>query len=414
MKRRGIISSAFSAVSAMIGSQLNSFAFAEEDTAQRDMLLVVFLRGGCDGLSLVAPAADKDYIAARGGNLAVTTSGNNKGWELNNTYDKVPFWLHPKAAGFYDLYQNKDLAIVHACGLTHGTRSHFDAVAFMERGTPEDKYTKTGWLTRHLESIHATGITPAFSIGRSTPVSLLGANSAISLTELNDFNVVSDKKLEPLLRRLYEGDSFLHQAGKNTLRAIDFIKSKARLEPNGDFSPYQTSIVYPTGWPVDNFAKSLKTVAQLVKMDVGLQVATIDFDGWDHHEGQNYIFPLKAEALSQGLTAFYNDMHAYHKRLTIVVMSEFGRRLKSNESWGTDHGHGGAMMVLGGNILGGQMYGKWPGLATEQLDNRVDLSVTTDYRSVLSEILRNRLANPTTDQVFPGLQEGKALGFCKV
>lgn len=414
MNRRDMTKGCCSAVAAMIGDQLNHFAFASEDDKDRDILVVVFLRGGCDGLSLVAPAADKDYITARGGNLAVQTSGTDMGLELNYTLNNTGFWLHPKAGALHELYQNKNLAIIHACGLTNGTRSHFDAIDLMERGTPNDKSTTTGWLSRHLNSINATGLTNAFSVGQSAPVSLLGNTSAISLKEMNDFKISSDDQFNSTLMKLYNGYGPLHKAGRSTLEAIEYIRSKAQVDGSGDFDAYEAEAKYPEGWPADSLSKSLKTAAQLIKMDVGLNVATVDFGGWDNHEGQNYIFPLLTNALSQCLGAFYNDMHQYHKKLTVVVMSEFGRRLKANESWGTDHGHGGVMMVLGGNVEGGKMYGNWPGLATEQLDNRVDLAVTTDYRTVLSEILSKRLANNAVDKVFPGLVTNTPLGICRL
>ncbi|MBX9851844.1 MAG: DUF1501 domain-containing protein, partial [Cytophagaceae bacterium] len=173
------------------------------------------------------------------------------------------------------------------------------------------------------------------------------------------------------------------------------------------------SAKYFTEWPGEDLSKSFKAVAQLIKMDVGLKVATVDYDGWDMHDGQEWKFPKWIEALSRNLQAFYNDINAYQNKVTVVLMTEFGRRLKANKSGGTDHGHGSVMMVLGGNVNGGKMYGKWPGLANEQLDNGVDLAVTTDYRTVLSEVLLKRKLINDHKIIFPKFEGYSGLGIIR-
>jgi uncharacterized protein (DUF1501 family) len=204
------------------------------------------------------------------------------------------------------------------------------------------------------------------------------------------------------LRAIYDGDTWLYQAGLQTLDTVDLIEY---LDP-GDYSP-ANGAVYPSG----SFGDQLQTIAQLVKMDVGLRVATLDLGGWDTHENQGdgsggYMSDQLAQ-LGEGLAALYADLDGtgaskYTDRLNVIVLSEFGRRLKENAAHGTDHGHGSVMFMLGGGVRGGQVYGDWPGLRADQLYDGNDLQVTTDYRRVVSEILLRRLDNPNIEQVFPG------------
>lgn len=210
-----------------------------------------------------------------------------------------------------------------------------------------------------------------------------------------------------------EGDSLIHLSGKSAMQNIDHIKSAVNNTSNLDHYHPEDNAKYDTKWPGNDLAKSFKAVAQLIKTDIGLKVATLDFDGWDMHDGQGSRFPNLAEALSNNLIAFYNDIYRYHNKTTIVVMSEFGRRLKANKNGGTDHGHGGLMMVLGGNVNGGKMYGKWPGLENEQLDKGVDLAVTTDYRNVLTEILLKRKLVSDYAKIFPKYNGYAPLGIVK-
>lgn len=406
--RRQFLIGCSAAIGAMAGGRLNGLAFAaQNETVTRDILVVLFLRGGCDGLSLLAPAGDPNYVAARNDDLRLGDGGFDPGLPLANPLAGLDFRLHPQAAPLRELYDSQQLAIVHACGLTNGTRSHFDAMDFMERGTPGDKTTPNGWLTRHLLLTNPTGLFPAVAAANSQPISMMGYPDGVAMYEPTSFSLQGHWKYGPmqqnLLRKFYTGNTPLHQAGLRTLNAMDTVDLHITRDSDGYPLPYQpeNGVEYPSDYYLSGLDSSLKTVAQLIKMDVGLQVATIDYGGWDTHEEQAYIFPDQVNGLSRGIAAFYNDLSRYHGRLTMVVMSEFGRRLRENESRGTDHGHGNVMFVLGGNVNGGQMYGNWPGLATEQLDNGVDLAVTTDYRTVLSEIVVRRLANPQLSEVFP-------------
>ncbi len=411
--RRKFIVGCSTGIAALAGARLTGLTFAAdaENSSSHNMLVLVFLRGGCDGLSLVGPVDDRFYAAARGIEIRILDNGANKGLPMANGLGGADFRFHPKASGLKELYDSRMLAIVHACGLTDGTRSHFDAMDLMERGVADhtQKNLSTGWLTRHLISAKRGGMLTAAAVSSSLPASLLGSSAAYSVMDTAGFTLYGGESQHQVLTRLYAGNTAVHEAGRHTLRALEVIGKKVQRDESGNIISYQPSI--NSNYMEGDLSNSLKTVAQIIKMDVGLQVATVDYGGWDTHEYQGAIFPTLTEELSRSLAAFWNDMSVFHNRLTVVVMSEFGRRLKSNESSGTDHGHGNLMMVLGGHIHGGKMYGKWPGLANEQLDSGADLAVTTDYRTVLSEILEHRLQNSNLKQIFPGFGPHQPLGL---
>jgi uncharacterized protein (DUF1501 family) len=407
LSRRSFLVGCSAAIAAMAGGRLGHMAFAQPGTAATDeIMLLVFLRGGIDGLNLLAPFDDAIYQDTRG-TIAIPDTGANVALAINpqNATFTSSLGLHPKAGPLKELYDAQRLALVHACGLNDDTRSHFDAMDYIERGTPGDKNTGTGWLTRHLALVGAgDGAIPVLSAGSSTPTSLLSSNDAISMSSAADFAITShwrynsdtNRTLPNTLKTIYTGRTILDPVGKRLLETIDTIQAA----DIGAYTP-GAGITYPES----SFGSTLKTVAQTIKLDLGLKVATVDFGGWDTHEyqgdnGEGY-FGERVSELARGLHAFYNDMSNYWGRLTIVVMSEFGRRLGVNSSGGTDHGHGGVMMVLGGNVNGGKVYGQWPGLAN--LNQNQDLEITTDFRTVLGEIITERLGNVKLGQVFPGL-----------
>lgn len=408
-------------IAAMAGGRLGGLVFADPKRRQQGggkdpILLVVFLRGGMDGLNFCAPVDDRDYMAARAGDLRIHDSGELAGLSLERGLGG-DFRLHHAARPLHELYQSNRLAIVHAAGLSNGTRSHFDAMDLMERGSVDNKSLATGWLSRHLATQRPGGLLPVISSGSSTPGSLLGSGEAVSVWDPEGFGIATHWQ-EPteaaeILRGFYAGgESPLHGAARRTLDAVRVVQRGIPRDGDGIARPYEpeNGAEYPDdyGW-----RQSLVTVAQLIKMDVGLSLATLDFGGWDTHEGQAWRFPQQVDNLARGLGALYNDLQRYHDRLSIVVMSEFGRRLKSNESGGTDHGHGNLMMLLGQQVNGGRMFGQWPGLATEQLDDRADLAITTDYRQVLAELLVRGMGNPQLGRLFPGLGRYQPLGVMK-
>lgn len=372
-----------------------------------EIFVLVFLRGGCDGLGLVAPVDDKFYAGARTPSLRIASGGGQSGLAIKQSLTDADFRFHNRAGALHELYEDGQLALIHACGLTNGTRSHFEAMELIEKGLVKKENTAKGWLSRYLDQTEVKGTLPAIAAGGSMPLSFLGNNQAASLYGLTDYSLYSDPRALGILKSIYKEDKQLGPTALRTLETIQYLDKKGASK---NYRP-SSGANYPQGWHVEELSRSLKMLAQLIKMDVGVHVATVDYGGWDTHENQAYRFPNLVKGLSDAIGAFYTDVYSYNKRLTVVVMSEFGRRLRTNRSGGTDHGYGNVMMVLGGNVNGRNMYGKWPGLATEQLNNRVDLQVTTDYRAVLGEVLQQRLGVTDVGKVFPDFEMGDRLGF---
>jgi uncharacterized protein (DUF1501 family) len=387
-----------------------------------DIFVLIFLRGGCDALNFVAPVSDKNYIDARSNDLRIHESGPQKGLALGNTLNNLDFQLHTKANVFKELYDAKKLAIIHSVGLINGTRSHFEAMDLIEKGIINDRDTSNvlarngvateGWLTRLVQQLSPEGAIPAVASGGKLPLSFLNSKNAVSISKAKDYQLHNDPRMLGLLKQLYQGEGLMNQTALKTIETIRLLEKKLPRQNNEviDYKP-DSKAKYPTEDDSNELSQNLQALAQMIKMDMGVQIATVDFGGWDTHENQNYHFPRRVEALTRAIGAFYNDLSNYHNRLNILVMSEFGRRLKSNKSNGTDHGYGGTMFAIGNNVKGGKMYGKWNGLATEQLDNRVDLAVTTDYRTVLSEFVSKRLKINSLDAVFPNYKMGGMLDF---
>ncbi|MEM7536137.1 MAG: DUF1501 domain-containing protein [Chloroflexota bacterium] len=416
MSRRGFMMGCSAAIAAMAGGRLTFTAFGSpEDEPNQEIVVVVFLRGGADGLSIVPPidGDDRGYYEGLRERLAIPTTGDNAALPLTDL-----FGLHPAAGGLHELYQGNHLAFVHASGLDSDTRSHFDAMAYMELGTPDSKSSTSGWLTRHMATmgLPADAVLPAISVGNLRPTSLNGSTQAVGMSSPRNFSFnghwAYDEWERHALREMYTGNTWLHDSGLETLNTIDTIELAApeNYEPEGGAE-------YPGG----SFGNNLQSIAQMIKMQLGLRVATMDLGGWDTHDGQGNggggYFSNQMGQLSNGLNALYTDLAAgatdYTQRVTIVVMSEFGRSFKENANGGTDHGHGNVMMVLGGQVNGGQVYTDWPGLATENLYDFRDLDITIDYRQVLSEILIRRFGNANIGTVFPGYQNYTPLGIMK-
>lgn len=421
--RREFLVGCSAAIAAMAAGKVGQLIFADPAHAgpNDEILVVVFLRGGCDGLTLLSPYDDSVYRQARG-SLALPLSGQNAPHRIepnNPSYNTSSFGLNAKMPQLRDLYNGGKLALIHACGLDDDTRSHFDAMDYMERGTPGDKTTSSGWITRHLQTSNVgAGLIPVVSAGSEAPASLLNYGGTVAMNSPRNFGLSTywrynraeeNYPMMQVLEGFYPGTGLnpVDIAGRRTIETIKAI----RAANPGTYTP-RAGVTYPGG----SLGTSLQTVAQLVKMEQGLRIATLDFGGWDTHEsqansdGSGYL-PDRLGQLSQGLDALFNDLIDYQSRLTIVVMSEFGRRLGRNASNGTDHGHGNVMLVLGGNVNGGKIYGTWPGL--QDLDQGQDLRITTDYRVVLGEILYRRLGNPHLGAVFPGLTDAtfKELGL---
>ncbi len=420
--RREFLVGCSAAIAAMAGGRIGMAAFNDPTmTANEEVLVVVFLRGGMDGLNLVPPidGPDRAFYQTARPNLAVPITGAAAARVLG-PLGTVQLGLNVLAAPLHELFQEGKLAIIHAAGLKHETRSHFDAMEFIELGTPGAKTIGSGWLARHLQSapgLPATILAPAMMAGNANPTALLASTETLAISSPDSFGFsgywryVDNQRA--ILRRMYDGDSYLHQAGMQTLNSIDLIESSL---PRNDDGRYQYTPANGATYPDSSFSRNMQTIAQMIKLNLGLRVATVDLGGWDTHENQGNgdatttgaPFPSRIDELARSLQAFYTDLNGagsanYMGRVTVVIMSEFGRRLKENGNRGTDHGHGNVMMVLGGAVNGG-LYGTWPGLDKEQgqLFQDEDLAITTDYRQVLSEILIRRMGNPNLAQVFPG------------
>ncbi len=386
-------------------------ALAPQNAPTRgDVLVCVFIRGAADCLNLVAPHGDKDYYAARP-TLAIAqpkTNQNQTAIDLDGF-----FGLHPALRPFKAIYDAGDLAIVHAVGSPDPTHSHFDAMDYMERGTPGEKQMTTGWIGRHLQMMATSNQSPFRAIGMGSLLqqSLRGPVPATSLQSIADFHLQGDQKrvqaIQTALASLYEGEGLLEANGQQTLRAMnDLAKITASAYKPANGAKY----------PDTTFGKSMLAIAQLIKSGIGVEVACADLGGWDTHvqqggaEGQQARL---ADDLAQSIAAFYTDMGDEMKRATLVTMTEFGRRVQENSNRGTDHGHGSAMFVMGDNINGGRVYGEWPGLGKDNLYGPGDLAVSTDFRDVLGEIVQKRLANQNLAGVFPNYKTFKFRGVAK-
>ncbi len=431
MTRRQFMVGCSAAIAAMAGSRITQLAMASPegpDANTYETIVSVFLRGGMDGVNAVMPidGAERGFYQTARSDLQVPVAGVagqylGAGQLAVGSLNGTTFGLHPGLQAFHRLFNQNALAIVHATGLINDTRSHFDAMQFMETATPGIKTTGTGWMTRHLQTAPGlpTGILiPALSAGSAPAMALMGREDLITMNGATGFdigepwNTASQDDRRVVLRSMYSGANWMHVAGSKTLDAFDTIDAAL-----GDYTPSPGA----TYVPYNGFSDQLKTIAQIVKANLGLRAATIDLGGWDTHESQQNgggdprgYFLNALDNLSRGLEAFYNDLSGsgHHTRVTVVVMSEFGRRVVENNNRGTDHGHGNAMFVIGGSVNKG-LYGSWPGLSTANLYDNADLAITTDYRTVLAEILTKRAGNPNINAIFPGYVPAAQLGIVR-
>ena len=405
-------------------SALASVTMGPEGNAGHDALIVLFLRGGADGLNVIVPHGDDDYYRLRP-TLALPKPNNKTELANARAVDLDGFFgLHPALAPLYPLYKEGKFAPIHAIGSGDQTRSHFEAMATMERGLAQESGSASGWIARHLATTESEHDSPlrAVAVADTMPDSLRGATNAVALLNLNDFRlstpttVKTDRAAEisDSLRSLYAEEktgsaanpkskiqnpkSDLSVAGSATLDALDAVK---RLDP-ANYRPAPGAV-----YPVSDIGNGLRQVACLVKGQVGLEVAFLEMGGWDTHVAQGRDAGLMSGNLGnlgKALAAFAADLGTDLNRVTLIVMTEFGRRAYENFSLGTDHGRASVMLTLGGNVNGGKVHGEWPGLAKPKLEGPGDLRVTTDYRDVLAEALTRRIGNPHTEAVFFGLQ----------
>lgn len=376
-------------------------AKATPGTANPKKLVVLFQRGAADGLNIVVPYAEPSYYQMRP-TIAIP---QRQVLDLDGF-----FGLHPAMASFKPLYDQGHLAIIHAAGSPDMTRSHFDAQDYMESGTPGIKATQNGWLNRALraEDVEHTArrhtAFRAIALGAQVPLTLQGKIPAIAMTNVQSFavggNGPAGLPINNAFQAMYDEstDSILRGTGAETFDAVKMLKS-------ADPAKYQPA--QGANYPRGGFGNSLRQIAQLLKANLGVEAAFSDIGGWDTHQNQGSVNGQLAGRLrefSDAIAAFWIDMGADAENITLVTMSEFGRTARQNGTGGTDHGHANVMFVLGGQVRGGKVYGRWPGIAPEQLNQNRDLAVTTDFRQVLGEAAFRSLGVLNLETVFPGAQ----------
>ena len=387
---------------AMVGmAALPSFlqrAVASTTGPAKKKMVVLFQRGAMDGLNVVVPFGEPNYYRMRP-TIAIPQPKQG-GAEAALDLDGF-FGLHPSLQPMLPLFRNKQLAIVQAVGSPDPTRSHFDAQDYMESGTPGLKATDNGWLNRALQNMPEEKASPfrAVAFGPYLPRTLQGSAPAIAIADLKQFKMYGPQQTtEGGFEAMYSQtvDHAMQGVGNETFEAIGQLK---KINPDS----YQAE--NGAQYPKSRFGQSLQEIAELFKADVGLEVAFLDSGGWDNHvnEGgvQGQLSNLLKD-LGQGIAAFHQDMGDRMGDVVFVSMSEFGRTAHENGNRGTDHGHANCMFVMGGDVKGGRVYTKWPGLNEDQLNQGRDLAVTTDYRSVLGEIISKHLGDRALPSVFPG------------
>jgi len=391
---------------AMVGlSTMPAFlqrAVAATPSSGKKQLVVLFQRGAADGLNIVVPFGEQNYYRMR---PTIAIPEPRRG-SADCAVDLDGFFgLHPSLASLAPLFHKNELAIVHAAGSPDPTRSHFDAQDFMESGTPGRKATEDGWLNRALENVPEENASPfrAVAMGANLPRMLRGAAAAIALPDVRQFKVMAqnsnmDHVAEGGFEAMYAQtvDHALRGTGTETFEAIDMLR---KADP-GKYKPENGA-----DYGKSRLGQSLQQIGQLLKADMGTEVLFVDCGGWDNHvnEGgaQGQLSNLLRD-LGQGMSAFRQDMSDRMQNIVFVTMSEFGRTAKENGNRGTDHGHANCMFVMGGDVKGGKVYGPWPGLNEGQLNEGRDLALTTDFRSVLGEILAKHTGVRDLTPVFPG------------
>lgn len=371
---------------------------AAQGSARRKILVAVFQRGAADGLNIVVPFFEPRYYQLRPAIGIPAPGAPNGAIDLDGR-----FALNPALQPLKPLWDSGQLAIIEATGSPDPTRSHFDAQEYMESGTPGVKVGE-GWLNRALPAGNDNA-SPlrAIAMGTQMPVALRGSRGALAIDDLPRFQVGAGQATD-VLESLYAStpDARLRTQGTglfDAVRAMESVRQRPYTPANG--------AQYP-----GDFGRRLQQVARLIKADVGVEVAFVDINGWDHHGNENPQLSNLLRDFGGSLAAFARDMGDRMEDIVVVTMSEFGRTAAENSNGGTDHGHGDVMMVLGGAVRGGAVYGHWPGLEPEQLFERRDLAVTTDFRDVLGEIVRQHLRQ-SAERVFPGFTPGTPLGFLR-
>ncbi len=384
--------------------------YAADGARRKKTLVVVFQRGACDGLNTVVPYAEKAYYSARPTIAIPAPRGGGKDAALD--LDGF-FGLHPSLEPLLPFWKDGSLAAVHAVGSPDPTRSHFDAQDFMESGTPGRKSTDDGWMNRHLQASPSDETTPfrGVAMSQTLPRSLAGRAPAVAMASIREFGL--RPAAHPQVARGFEGmyagavRDVLHGTGQEAFEAVNFLKK-------ADPSKYAPAFgaLYPRG----PYGESLKQIAQLIKADVGVEVAFTDIGGWDHHAAEGGVqgqLALRLREFGAALAAFDKDLGDRMQDVVVVTLTEFGRTVRENGNRGTDHGHASVAFVLGGAVRGGKVHGQWPGLSGGHLYEGRDLAVTTDFRDLLGELLVRHLAARDLSTVFPAYSSPKYPGVMR-
>ena len=368
---------------------------AEAAGTRRKLLITIFQRGAVDGLNMIVPFGEAAYYQARP-TIAIAKPGAAQGAIDLDGF----FGLHPRMSALKPLWDNRALAIVHACGSPDATRSHFDAQDYMESATPGVKSTKDGWLNRYLQLARdAHDPLNAVAMTRQMPRSLQGPAPALAMGSVTEFGVRGDMSTRRSFENSYSnaGDQVLSATANDAFDAMRTLAAKA-----GEYRPANGA-----QYPRSPYGEALQEIARLAKADVGLEIAFAESNQWDHHANEGAATGQIANRLddfASGIAALVQDLGDRLADTIILTMSEFGRTVAENGTRGTDHGHGNAMIVLGGNVKGGEIYGTWPGLGVNERFEGRDLAITTDFRDVFGEVVMRHLGadEATAARVFPG------------
>jgi len=379
---------------------------AQAAQTKRKVLVTVFQRGAVDGLNMVVPFGEKAYYQARP-SIAIPKPGTPNGAVDLDGF----FGLHPRMAALQPYFKRGELAIVNATGSNDPTRSHFDAQDYMESGTPGRKSTRDGWLNRylHAKEHEEASAFRAVSLTQQLPRSLQGTAPALAIDQLGRFGLRAGDRGD-MMQSSFEAqyaaaaDSLLKPTSKEAFDAIRQLESV-------DLAKYtpQNGAVYPNS----GYGQALKQIAQLIKANMGLEVAFAESGNWDHHANEGPQIANRLDDFANGIAAFAQDLGDGMADVMVLTMSEFGRTVSENGARGTDHGHGNAMLLLGGDVKGGKVYGKWPGLEREQRYEGRDLAITTDFRDVFSEVLGGHLGAKDISSVFPNYTAKSKLGLIR-
>lgn len=368
-------------------------AWAEGRSARPKVLVAVFQRGAVDGLNMVVPFGDSGYYRARPSIAIAQPGGENGAIDLDGF-----FGLNPRMAPLKPFWDRGTLAVVHATGSPDDTRSHFDAQDYMESATPGVKSTRDGWLNRYLHAKEHQRSTPfrAVALAPQLPRSLQGTAPALAIARLDQFGVRGGSEASFEADYAAKADQLLGRTGTDAFEAVRALRA---VDP-AHYSPANGA-----EYPRSPYGESLRQIAQLIKAGVGLEVAFAESGNWDHHANEGGATGQIANRLddfSRGIAALATDLGDAMADVVILTMSEFGRTVAENGNRGTDHGHGNAMIALGAGVKGGRVYSRWPGLELEQLWQRRDLAITTDFRDVFAEVVTRHLDLADASAVFPG------------